>query len=50
VPSIHIVVKDAHVTLVGSVSNQGDKNQAGIAAQGVPGIFSVKNDLVIDKP
>jgi hyperosmotically inducible protein len=50
VPSIHIVVKDGHVTLVGSVSNQGDKNQAGIAAEGVPGIFSVKNDLVIDKP
>jgi len=50
VPTIHIVVKDGHVTLVGSVSNQGDKNQAGIVAQGVPGIFSVKNDLVVDKP
>jgi hyperosmotically inducible protein len=49
VPSIHIIVKDGHVRLVGSVSNQGDKDQAGIVAQGVPGVFSVKNDLVIDK-
>jgi hyperosmotically inducible protein len=49
VPTIHIIVKDGHVTLVGSVSNEGDKNEAGIVAQGVPGVFSVKNDLVIDK-
>jgi hyperosmotically inducible protein len=49
VPSIHIIVKNGHVTLVGSVSNQGDKDQAGIVAQGVRGVFSVKNDLVIDK-
>lgn len=47
VPSIHIIVKNGNVTLVGAVGNQGDKDRAGIAANGVSGVFSVKNELVI---
>jgi hyperosmotically inducible protein len=49
VPSIHILVKNGNVTLEGVVANEGDKNLAGIAANGVPGVFSVKNNLVTEK-
>lgn len=49
VPSIHIIVKNGHVTLQGVVTNQGDKNIAGIRANGVPGVFSVQNDLQVAK-
>ncbi len=48
-PAIHIIVKNGHVTLVGTVINQGDKNIAGIRANGVPGVFSVENDLQVKK-
>jgi hyperosmotically inducible periplasmic protein len=44
-PSIRIIVENGHVTLVGVVDNQADKNMAGIRANGVPGVFSVTNDL-----
>jgi hyperosmotically inducible protein len=44
-PSIHIVVNRGHVTLEGVVSNEGDKNLAYMAARGVPGVFSVTNNL-----
>jgi len=47
-PSIHIIVDNGHVTLKGVVSNQGDKNLAYIRANGVPGVFSVTNDLVVE--
>ena len=49
VPTIHIIVKNGHVTLVGAVMNQGDKDRAGIAANSVPGVFSVTNNLVVSK-
>jgi hyperosmotically inducible protein len=49
VPSIHILVKNGNVTLEGVVANEGDKNLASIAANGVPGVFSVKNNLVTEK-
>ncbi len=48
-PSIHILVKNGHVTLVGVVDNQGDKDRAGIAANGVPNVFSVDNQLQVVK-
>ncbi|HLJ13334.1 MAG TPA: BON domain-containing protein [Bryobacteraceae bacterium] len=48
VPPIHIIVKNGNVTLVGVVSNEGDKNVAGIAANGVPGVFKVTNDLRVE--
>jgi len=47
VPTIHIIVKNGNVTLTGAVANQGDKDRAGIAANGVPGVFSVKNDIQV---
>src|SRR5258708_6802083 len=49
VPTIHIIVKNGNVTLVGAVNNEGDKERASIAANGVPGVFSVKNELVVYK-
>jgi hyperosmotically inducible periplasmic protein len=49
VPTIHIIVKNGNVTLVGAVANEGDKTRAEIAAKGVPGVFSVKNELLVDK-
>jgi hyperosmotically inducible periplasmic protein len=45
---IRIVVKDGNVTLEGFVSSQMDKNVAGLAANSVPGVFSVTNNLAID--
>jgi len=47
VPSIHIIVKNGNVTLVGVVDNESDKNLAYIRASGVPNVFSVKNDLTV---
>ena len=49
VPPIHIIVKNGNVTLVGVVANEMDKNVAGIAANGTPGVFSVKNELLVEK-
>jgi len=48
VPTIHIIVKNGHVTLNGAVGNAGDKQRAGIAANAVPGVFSVTNDLLVN--
>ena len=47
VPTIHIIVKNGNVTLTGAVGNKGDKDRAGIAANGVSGVFSVKNDIQV---
>jgi hyperosmotically inducible periplasmic protein len=47
VPTIHIIVKNGHLTLTGAVANSGDKDRAGIAANTVPGVFSVTNDLQV---
>jgi hyperosmotically inducible protein len=47
-PSIHIIVKNGHVTLEGVVANQGDKNLVGIRANQVPNVFSVTNNLVVE--
>jgi len=49
VPPIHIIVKNGNAVLEGAVANEGDKNIANIAANGVSGVFSVKNNLIIDK-
>jgi hyperosmotically inducible periplasmic protein len=47
VPSIHIIVKNGKITLVGIVDKQMDKDLAGMAAQGVPGTFGVTNNLTV---
>src|SRR5271165_2473521 len=47
VPTIHIIVKNGNVILTGAVGNQADKDRAGLAANGVSGVFSVKNELQV---
>jgi hyperosmotically inducible periplasmic protein len=47
VPSIHIIVKGGNVSLEGVVDSEADKNLAGLRANGVPNVFSVKNNLNI---
>jgi hyperosmotically inducible periplasmic protein len=47
VPSIHIIVKNGNVTLVGVVDNESDRNLANLRASGVPNVFSVKNELTV---
>ena len=47
VPSIHIIVDNGRVTLKGVVDNDADKTQARLAANQVPGVFSVKDDLLV---
>jgi hyperosmotically inducible protein len=46
---IRIIVKNGHVTLEGVVDSEADKNLAGMRANGVPGIFSVTNNLQVVK-
>ncbi len=48
-PSIHIIVENGHVTLEGVVANQGDKNLINIRANSVPNVFSVTNNLQVEK-
>ena len=48
VPPIHIIVKNGNVTLEGVVANEGDRNIANIQANGVPGVFNVTNNLVVE--
>ena len=49
VPPIHIILRNGNVTLEGVVANAGDKNIANIQANGVSGVFSVKNNLRVEK-
>ena len=48
-PSVRIIVDRGNVTLEGYVANRGDYNLMNILANGVPGVFSVKNNLVVEK-
>jgi hyperosmotically inducible protein len=45
--SIHIIVKNGHVTLEGAVDSEQDKDAAGIYAKTVPNVFSVDNHLIV---
>jgi hyperosmotically inducible protein len=47
-PSIHIIVKNGHVTLEGVVANESDKNLVNIRANGVENVFSVTNNLQLE--
>jgi hyperosmotically inducible protein len=47
-PSIHIIVENGHVTLEGVVANEFDKNLIYTRANGVPNVFSVTNNLVVE--
>ena len=45
--TIRIVVDHGHVVLTGVVDSDADRNVAGIRANGVPGVFSVQNNLQV---
>jgi hyperosmotically inducible protein len=49
VPPIHIIVANGNVSLEGYVASEMDKNLANVTANGVSGVFSVTNNLVVDK-
>jgi hyperosmotically inducible protein len=49
VPTIHIIVKNGHVFLEGAVATEADKNLANLRANGVSGVFSVTNNLQVDR-
>jgi osmotically-inducible protein OsmY len=44
---IRIAVQNGNVVLYGVVDSEADKDAAGIRANGVPGVFSVKNELQV---
>jgi hyperosmotically inducible periplasmic protein len=44
---IRIIVDHGNVTLEGVVDRESDKNMAGLRANGVAGVFSVRNNLVV---
>lgn len=48
-PSVRLIVDRGHITLVGYVANRGDYNLMNILANGVTDVFSVKNNLIIEK-
>ncbi|HKP88094.1 MAG TPA: BON domain-containing protein [Blastocatellia bacterium] len=48
-PSIHIIVNRGHVSLEGVVSNKMDSQLAYMTARGIPGVFSVTNNLRVER-
>ena len=48
-PSIRIIVENGRVTLEGFVLRRSDSNLANILANGIPGVFQVTNNLIIEK-
>jgi len=48
-PSLHIIVNRGHVTLEGVVANKTDSKLAYLAANQVSGVFSVTNNLRVER-
>lgn len=48
-PSVRIIVDRGHVELEGFVANRGDSDLMNILANGVSKVFSVKNNLIVEK-
>lgn len=48
-PSIRIIVKNGNVTLEGVVDDTGARNIANLQANGVAGVFSVTNNLRVQR-
>jgi len=49
VPSIHIIVNNGDVTLEGVVAREAEKTVAGMMANQVGGVFSVTNNLRVER-
>jgi osmotically-inducible protein OsmY len=47
-PSVRLIVDRGNISLEGYVANRGDYNTMNIVAHGVPGAFTVTNNLKID--
>ncbi len=48
-PSVRLIVENGRVTLEGFVSNKSDSNLINILANQATGVFSVQNNLLVDK-
>jgi osmotically-inducible protein OsmY len=48
VPPVHIIVKNGSVRLEGYVANKVELAQVEAASKGVPGVFSVRNNVRLD--
>ena len=48
-PDVRIIVERGHITLEGFVAHQADSNVLNILANGVPGVFSVQNNLIVER-
>ena len=46
-PTLHILVKNGHVSLAGFVDSEGDKNLAATRTRGVANVGAVRNDLAV---
>jgi hypothetical protein len=46
-PPVRLLVRNGHITLEGTVRNRGDYDTMNILANGIPGTFSVTNNLKI---
>ncbi len=47
-PSIHIIINNGRLTLKGIVSTKADRDFANVRANGVAGLFEVKNELQVE--
>lgn len=48
-PDVRIIVENGRMTLEGFVSSIGDYNALNIYANGIPGVFSVTNNVIVGK-
>jgi hyperosmotically inducible protein len=48
-PDVRIVVENGRITLEGYVARRSDSNLLNILANGISGVFEVKNNLVVGK-
>ena len=48
VPPVHIIVKGGRVTLKGGVATKMESQQAYELARGMPGVFEITNQLIVE--
>lgn len=48
-PSVRLIVKNGRVALEGYVANRSDANLMNILANGIPGVFNVQNNLIVER-